>query len=94
MNTLSRTYAPHVPRTLFLRDSSDERREILFHIRSQDYFGTAATIVDLVIDALEFCGRERKPTPDMVYSALKHLKSDLVYLQGTHQIVPKRSYKR
>ena len=94
MSTLAQTYAPHIPRTLFLRDGPDEKRELLFHVHSQDYFGTATTIVDLVIDALEFCGRERKPTPNMVYSALKHLKSDLVYLQDTHQIVPKRSHLR
>ena len=93
MTTLERTYAPHVPRPLFFRDELDERRELLFHVRSQDYFGTAATILGLVIDALE---TQAGPTaiPPLVRTTLEHVKSDLVYLQETHRIVPKRPYDR
>lgn len=58
-------------------------KNIKFHIRSGDYFGTLATVIDLV-------RQERKKIEGRQNKILKKLKDDLVYLQKNHKIVEKK----
>ena len=39
------TYATYQPRHVFFRDRPDDHEKTLFHIQSDDYFGTLATII-------------------------------------------------
>jgi len=80
-------YTAYAPRVFFLRDHANDREKLLFHVQSDDYFGTLATILALVID---LC-----PTLDgIAKGALESARTDLVYLQNTHRIVPKARYTR
>jgi hypothetical protein len=51
-----------------------------FHIEKQDYFGTLATVLDLLRQDLD--RRGYKPHA----GTLSRLRDDLVYLQRSHQI--------
>jgi hypothetical protein len=51
-----------------------------FHIEKQDYFGTLATVLDLLRQDLD--RRGYKPHAD----TLSRLRDDLVYLQLSHRI--------
>ena len=73
----------------FLRDleeggpgkKSDRLKRVDFHVRSGDYFGTAATILDYIAQegAME-------PGYRLV---LKNIKDDMLYLQDNYKIVNK-----
>ena len=62
----------------------DKVKNIKFHIRSKDYFGTLATILDLFrLDVLE---------KKFIYDkdkVLKKIVKDLIYLQDNYQIIKK-----
>jgi hypothetical protein len=51
-----------------------------FHIEKNDYFGTAATILDLVSQDLRKRGHRSNA------ETLRRLRDDLVYLQRSHRI--------
>lgn len=52
---------------------SDKFKSLKFHIESQDYFGTLATVLSL-------CRQENQPIPE-------HIIDDLIYLQKNYKIV-------
>lgn len=58
------------------------QRSLKFHIKSNDYFGTLATIISLVRQNLE-----KKESGSA--HILKKLENDLVYLQENYKIVKK-----
>jgi hypothetical protein len=64
-----------------LRHTSAMREDALqFHIENQDYFGTLATVLDLLRQDLD--RRGYKPHA----STLSRLRDDLVYLQRSYRI--------
>ncbi|MCP6718945.1 MAG: hypothetical protein KJI71_01760 [Patescibacteria group bacterium] len=71
---------------LVIHDKDGEslrRQSIKSHIRSDDYFGTLATIIDLITQQKEKIeGTQNK--------ILRNLKKDLVYLQKNYKIVKKK----
>lgn len=75
------TYTLHSPYRLWLRDASNERQQLLFHVRSGDYFATLATVLGLINDLSELDPRSK--------DTLERIRDDLVYLQSTHAIVPR-----
>jgi len=58
-----------------------ENKNLLFHIESQDYFGTLATVLSLVRQ-----GAEGQPVNDEVLARAEH---DLIFLQNNYDIIPK-----
>jgi hypothetical protein len=57
-----------------------EKASLHFHIEEQDYFGTLATVLDLVSQDLRKRGNRRHA------ELLGRLRDDLVYLQRSHRI--------
>jgi len=53
---------------------------IQFHIENNDYFGTLATVIDLVNQDLRKKGQNRNA------EILQRLRDNLVYLQSSHRI--------
>ena len=53
---------------------------IQFHIEKNDYFGTLATVIDLVSQDLPKNGQNRNA------EILQRLRDNLVYLQRSHRI--------
>ncbi len=53
---------------------------IQFHIENNDYFGTLATVIDLVSQDLQKNGQNRNA------EILQRLRDNLVYLQRSHRI--------
>jgi hypothetical protein len=53
---------------------------IQFHIENNDYFGTLATVIDLVCQDLQKNGQNRNA------EILQRLRDNLVYLQHSHRI--------
>ena len=53
---------------------------IQFHIEENDYFGTLATVIDLVSQDLQKNGQKRNA------EILQRLRDNLVYLQRSHRI--------
>jgi hypothetical protein len=53
---------------------------IRFHIENNDYFGTLATVIDLVSQDLQKNGQTRNA------EILQRLRDNLVYLQHSHRI--------
>jgi len=53
---------------------------IQFHIEENDYFGTLATVIDLVSQDLQKNGQNRNA------EILQRLRDNLVYLQRSHRI--------
>jgi hypothetical protein len=51
-----------------------------FHIEQNDYFGTLATVIDLVSQDLQKNGQHRNA------EILQRLRDNLVYLQRSHRI--------
>ena len=53
---------------------------IQFHIENNDYFGTLATVIDLVSQDSQKNGQNRNA------EILQRLRDNLVYLQRSHRI--------
>jgi hypothetical protein len=53
---------------------------IQFHIEKNDFFGTLATVIDLLNQDLQKNGQHRNA------EILQRLKDNLVYLQRSHRI--------
>lgn len=58
------------------------QKSVKFHVKSNDYFGTIATIVSLVRQNLE-------NNEDVFIYNLKKIEKDLLYLQKNYKIVKK-----
>ena len=57
-----------------------------FHIKTNDYFGTLATVLDLL--------RQDAELSEIDARTLIHMKDDLVYLQAHYLVIPKPDSKR
>ena len=57
-----------------------QQKSLDFHIEQNDYFGTLATVLDLVSQDLRKKGHHRNA------DTLGRLRDDLVYLQQSHRI--------
>ena len=58
-----------------------DKKSIKFHIESNDYFGTLATRVDLLLQDISRNGYERKHGKD-----LKEIRDEVLHLQDRHII--------
>lgn len=58
-------------------------KNIKFHIKSDDYFGTLATVIDLIT-------QEKEKIEKRQNKVLKEIKNDLVYLHRRYKIVKKK----
>ena len=69
----------------FLRDAPNGERKsrLEFHIGSGDYFGTLATILGLMADALS---TDNSVNRERCIANLNELREDLVYLQKNYVI--------
>ena len=61
---------------------------IQFHIEENDYFGTLATVIDLVSQDLQKNGQNRNA------EILQRLRDNLVYLQRSHRIAKLRDKRK
>jgi hypothetical protein len=61
---------------------------IQFHIEKNDYFGTLATVIDLVSQDLRKNGQNRNA------EILQRLRDNLVYLQRSHRIAKLRDKRK
>lgn len=71
---------------LVIHDKEDRalrKKNIKFHIESDDYFGTLATVIDLI-------RQEKEKIEKRQNKILKDLKDDLVYLQKNYKITKKK----
>jgi len=69
---------------LIINDKKSARRKnIRFHIESDDYFGALATAVDLM-------RQEKKELEERHNKFLENIRDDLMYLQKNHKIVKKK----
>lgn len=59
------------------------------YIADGDYFGTLATVLDLVRQALE--EKQKGPKQAWYMQSLKNVKDDLMFLQGEYKIVKKQN---
>lgn len=57
-----------------------------FHIKNDDYFGTMATILNLLKEEINKSGRLNSAT---LNKTIKNLTKDLIFLQENYQINPK-----
>lgn len=70
------------PLFLLVRDEKSAK----FHIKNDDYFGTIATILNLIKYEIKKNGLTNK---DVLNKTLDNLNKDLVFLQKNYQINPK-----
>jgi hypothetical protein len=59
-----------------------DRESLEFHIAANDFFGTAATVLDLVRQDLEKSGYRKRHG-----HSLRRVRDTLVYLQRNYRIV-------
>jgi hypothetical protein len=57
-------------------------RNLEFHIQGNDYFGTLATILDLL-------RQDINSSPKIFDDTLIHMVDDLIYLQANYLVIPK-----
>ena len=71
-----------------LTDQKDKKtnKKILFHVNEDDYFGTLATILDLIRQEDEKALKEISNTIKKRDRELKKLRDDLVHLQKNYKI--------
>lgn len=67
-----------------------DQEDIKFHLDEGDYFGTLATILNLVKDKLKQDGLK---DVSKIEEILHDLKKDLLHLQQNYQIIPKTKNK-
>lgn len=67
------------PTLYLLRDEANVR----FHVKSDDYFGTIATVLDLIKQQIK---KDSRPDAAVLNKTLKNLKDDLMFLQNNYEI--------
>lgn len=73
-----------------------KKQSIHFHIHSDDYFATLATVLDLMnqesektMEEISVIYKKIKATHKVNMKCLKNLKKDLMFLQKNYKIVEK-----
>ena len=69
--------------------SKTRRQQIQFHIKSDDYFGTLATVLDLIAQTIEQDSQKIISSKKRQAKIINRLKKDLVFLQDNYQIIKK-----
>ncbi|MFA4999965.1 MAG: hypothetical protein WC545_01225 [Patescibacteria group bacterium] len=67
-----------------------DEKSVKFHIKSDDYFGTTATILSLLKHRLKQNGAENAA----LLGAFDNLEEDLMFLQKNYRIHPRATVKR
>jgi len=73
--------------TPFLLSMNEERLQ--FHLETDDYFGTLATVLDLMKQTVDREGYKKDND-----ALLEKLRDDLVYLQTHYSIVPRNTLEK
>jgi hypothetical protein len=73
--------------TWLIRDEAS----VKFHIASDDYFGTIATILNLIRQEIK---KGRSVNQAALDKTWKNLENDLMFLQKNYQIKPKTKNKK
>lgn len=68
-----------------------DEASVKFHVENDDYFGTIATILNLLKQQIKKSGYPETATLNKI---LKNLESDLLHLQKNYQIKPKSKKKK
>ena len=68
-----------------------DEASVKFHVASDDYFGTIATILNLIKQQIKKGGALDAATLNKIF---KNLEKDLLYLQNNYQIKPKSRKKK
>ena len=63
-----------------------DQDSVKFHIHSDDYFGTIATVLDLIKQQIKKDGRTDAA---VLNKTLKNLRDDLMFLQNNYEIKPR-----
>ncbi|MFH1030670.1 MAG: hypothetical protein V1770_05425 [bacterium] len=72
-------------------NDKDDRKNLKFHLESNEYFGILAAILDLAGQIAEQKIRELEKINQAQSKLLKGLKEDLMYLQENYKIVKKKN---
>ncbi len=75
------------PLLWLVRDESS----VKFHVASDDYFGTIATVLSLVKQQIK---RSDSPKAATLRNTLKNIEIDLLFLQKNYQISPKTKKRK
>lgn len=67
------------PRLRLIKDEASVR----FHVKSEDYFGTIATVLSLLKQEIK---KDRHLQTAVLVKTLKNLESDLLFLQKNYRI--------
>lgn len=68
-----------------------DEASVKFHVKSNDYFGTIATILNLLKQQIKKNDGQRA---SVLKKTLKNLEKDLLFLQKNYQISPKTKNKK
>ena len=66
-----------------------KKQQLRFHIQSDDYFATLATILDLIKQDSEKAIKIMNKIHHITQDQLENLKNDLLFLQKNYKIVKK-----
>lgn len=61
---------------------NEQIKNLNFHIESDDYFGTVATIINLIL-------QDKRKDKKYLLATLSRLKKDLMFLQKNYKIIKK-----
>jgi mannitol-specific phosphotransferase system IIBC component len=64
----------------------NDEASVKFHIKSDDYFGTIATVLGLLKDKIK---KDGCPNVTVLNKTISNLENDLLFLQKNYQIKPK-----
>ena len=68
-----------------------DEASVKFHVASDDYFGTIATVLSLVKQQLK---EDSGPRTAVLKKTLHNVESDLLFLQKNYQISPKTKKRK
>jgi len=63
-----------------------DEKSVRFHIKSDDYFGTIATVLSLIRQQIK---KDACQNADVLSRTLNNIEKDLMFLQNNYQISPK-----
>jgi len=89
LTTTTKTYSLSTM-DLILHDRAEGRRKnIRFHIKSDDYFGTMATALSLIRQITDKKNQELQKVNTQYNKILNNLEKDLMFLHTNYKIVKK-----
>lgn len=87
-------FQPELLKILGERVDEERKKELLFHIKKQDYFSSIALLTDMFTDAIEHAEKtgSNKEVKETYLDILRQLKEELMFLHKHYKIVPKRRF--